>query len=102
MGKVYTKNEIIIKLLPVLRAYPIEKAILFGSYARGNETGLSDIDLVIDSKGEIRGIDFFGVLEEIVETFDVPVDVIEASQIIKGSRVEHEIDETGIIIYEKA
>lgn len=45
---------------------------------------------------------FFGILEDIVEIFDVPVDLIEASQIIEGSRVQHEINETGIIIYERA
>ncbi len=102
MGKVYTKNEIKMKLLPIFSDHPIEKAILFGSYSRGNPTGSSDIDIVIDSNGRIRGIDFFGILEEIVEIFDVPVDLIEASQIIEGSRVQHEINETGTIIYERA
>lgn len=102
MGKVYTKNEIKMKLLPILSDYPIDKAILFGSYARGNPTDSSDIDLVIDSNGKIRGIDFFSVLEDIAKIFDVPVDLIEASQIIEGSRVQNEINETGIIIYERA
>ena len=102
MGKVYTKNEIKMKLLPIFSEHPIEKAILFGSYSRGNPTGSSDIDIVIDSNGRIRGIDFFGILEEIVEIFDVPVDLIEASQIIEGSRMQHEINETGTIIYERA
>lgn len=101
MGKIFTKNEIKAKILPIFSGYPIEKAILFGSYARGNPTGSSDIDIVIDSKGKIRGIDFFGILEEIVEIFDVPVDLIEASQIIEGSRVQDEINKTGIIIYER-
>jgi len=101
MGKVYTANEIKSKLLPVFSAVPVEKAILFGSYAKGNPTRSSDIDIVIDSKGKIRGIDFFGVLEDIVEALDAPVDLIEASQIIDGSRIEHEILETGILIYER-
>lgn len=102
MGKVYTKNEIRMKLLPIFSNHPIENAILFGSYAKGNPTASSDIDIVIDSKGKIRGIDFFGILEEVVETFYVPVDLIEASQIIEGSRVQREIKETGIMIYERA
>lgn len=102
MEKIYTTSEIKARLLPIFSEYPIEKAILFGSYAKGNPTKLSDIDIVIDSKGKIRGIDFFGVLEDIVGIFDVPVDLIEASQVIDGSRVQHEINETGIIIYERA
>lgn len=90
------------KLLPVFSRFPIEKAILFGSYAKGSPTQQSDIDIVIDSKGKIKGIDFFGVLDNIVQVLDVPVDLIEASQIIEGSRVQDEINKTGIIIYEKA
>ena len=102
MDKIYTSNEIIAKLLPVFKAHPIEKALLFGSYAKGNPRGLSDIDIMIDSKGRIRGLDFFGVLEDITTALDVPVDLVEASQIVDGSRVQREINETGITIYERA
>ena len=102
MERVYTTDEIKEKLTPIFSAIPIERAILFGSYAKGNPTQLSDIDLMIDSKGKIRGIDFFGVLEDITQTLDIPVDLIEASQIIDGSRAQREITETGIVIYERA
>ena len=80
---------------------PIGKVIIFGSYAKGNPKRSSDVDIVIDSGGKIRGIDFFGVLEDIVEILDIPVDLIEASQIINGSHVENELLETGIVIYER-
>ena len=60
------------------------------------------MDILIDSKGKIRGIDFFGVLEDITEALSVPVDLIEASQIIDGGRAQREILETGIVIYERA
>lgn len=99
---VYTTNEIKEKLLPIFQSIPVEKAILFGSYAKGIPTESSDVDIVIDSKGKIRGIDFFGVLEDITETLKIPVDLIEASQIIDGSRVQYEIAETGVIIYERS
>ncbi len=101
MKRVYNTDEIIAKLVPIFRAVPIEKAILFGSYAKGNQTLSSDIDIVIDSKGKIRGIDFFGVLEDIAEALDIPVDLIEASQIIDGCRVQQEIAKTGVVIYER-
>jgi len=35
-----------------------ESPILFGSYAERNPTAASDIDIIIDSKGKIRGIRF--------------------------------------------
>ena len=100
--KVYTTDEIKEKLSPIFNIIPVEKAILFGSYAKGTQTQLSDIDIFIDSKGKIRGIDFFGVLEDITETLGVPVDLIEASQIIDGGRTQNEIAKTGVVIYERA
>ena len=60
------------------------------------------MDILIDSEGKIRGIDFFGVLEDIKEALSVPVDLIEASQIIDGGLAQREILETGIVIYERA
>jgi len=101
MERVYTTSEIKEKLIPIFRATPVEKAILFGSYARGNPLLTSDVDILIDSNGKIRGIDFFGVLDALVEALRVPVDLIEASQIIEGSRTQQEISETGIVIYER-
>ena len=101
MKKKYTMDEIKEKLLPVFDLIPIEKAILFGSYAKGNPTQLSDVDILIDSNGKIKGIDFFGILEDINEALGVPVDLIEASQIIDGGRIQREISETGILIYER-
>jgi predicted nucleotidyltransferase len=101
MERVYTTNEIKEILYPIFNAIPIEKAILFGSYAKGNPTQTSDIDILIDSRGKIRGIDFFGILEDITEALSVPVDLIEASQIIDGGRAQREIIETGVVIYER-
>ena len=101
MKKIYTKNEIEEKLLPIFNTNSVYKAILFGSYAKGNPTHSSDIDIVIDSKGKIRGIDFYGILEDVTEALNVPVDLIEASQIIHGGRMQREVAETGIVIYER-
>ena len=101
MDKFYTLEEIQNKLFPIFSAAPIQKAILFGSYAKGNPTRQSDIDLVIDSNGKIRGIDFFGILEDISEVFNVQVDLLEVSQVVDGGRVQREIAETGVVIYER-
>jgi hypothetical protein len=102
MERTFTTSEIKEKLFPIFNSTPIEKAVLFGSYARGNPISKSDVDILIDSKGKIKGIDFFGVLDAVVETLRVPVDLIEASQVIEGGKVAREIAETGVTIYEKA
>ena len=97
----YTKDEIREKLRPLLSAIPVDKAVLFGSYAKGTQTGTSDVDIMIDSSGRIKGIDFYGVLEDIIEVLGIPVDLIEASQVIDGGRAQREIAETGVVIYER-
>jgi len=101
MERIYSTSEIKEKLFPIFDAAPVEKAILFGSYAKGTPSGSSDIDIFIDSNGKIRGIDFFGVLEDITEALKISVDLIEASQVIEGGRVQREILETGVAIYER-
>ena len=102
MNNIYTIKQLQNLLLPIFAREPIYKAVLFGSYANGLATEKSDIDIVIDSQGKIRGIDFFGILEDVTSVLNKPVDLIEMSQVIEGGRVQKEILEKGIVIYEKA
>lgn len=60
MEKVYTASEIKAKLLPIFSEHPIEKAILFGSYAKGNPTRSSDIDIVIIARVKFGELIFLG------------------------------------------
>ena len=99
MGKKYTVSQIRERLTPVFDRNNVRKAILFGSYVRGHATQNSDIDLMVDS-GK-KGLAFFGLLEDVCESVECEVDLIDASQIIPGSKVEQEIKKTGIIIYEQ-
>jgi len=50
---IYTVDDIKGMLNPIFSSAPIYKAVLFGSYAKGVATEASDIDIVIDSKGEL-------------------------------------------------
>ena len=60
--KIYTIGELRDKLTPIFEAYPVYKATLFGSYAKGIASKKSDVDIVIDSRGELININFFGVM----------------------------------------
>jgi len=98
---VYTEREIKEKLEPIFKAAPIEKAILFGSYARGMQTPSSDVDIVIDSNGKLLNINFYGVLEDITECLDKRIDLIEISEIRKESPIHSILKQEGVVLYER-
>ena len=99
--KVYTIEEIKKILSEILINFAVKKAILFGSYAKNLQTKKSDIDIVIDSEGKLLNINFYGLLEEIVEKMDKKIDLFEISEIKKDSPLYNNIQKEGIIIYEK-
>ncbi len=54
-----------------------------------------------DSNSKIKGLKYFAIIDIIKQKFDKDVDVIEKSEIDKNSKIEKEIERTGIVIYEK-
>ena len=90
MQKVYSVREIENILHPVFAGYGVRRAVLFTR---------SDVDILVDSG--LRGLAFFGLLEGVASTLDVPVDLIDVSQIESGSQIELEIQRTGVSIYEQ-
>lgn len=99
--KVYTIEELKKILSDILKNFAVKKAILFGSYAKSLQTKKSDIDLVIDSEGKLLNINFYGLLEEIVEKTEKKIDLFEISEIKKDSPIYESIQKEGIVVYEK-
>ena len=100
MDRTYTMDELKNLLAPLFPAYAVYKAILFGSYARGEATQRSDVDLVVDSRGKLLNINFYGLLEDIVQRLGKKIDLIELSEIQKGSEIDRIIAREGVVIYE--
>ena len=90
------------KTIPIFRDYPVDKVILFGSYAKGDATNVSDIDLYIDTNGKLRGLDFVGLLEILIYTLGIDIDLIDKSHIEPDSLIIQEIENGGMVIYEKS
>ena len=97
MSKIYTVSELQKILTPIFRQNGVKQVILFGSYAKGLATAKSDIDLLVDSG--LRGLAFFGLLEDVSTAIDAPIDLLDVSQIEKNSRIDREIRESGVAIY---
>ena len=99
--KVYTIEEIKSILQNILKNFEVKKAILFGSYAKNTPTPKSDIDLVIDSEGKLLNIYFYCLLEDLVQALQKNVDLFEISEIQKNSKIYNDIQNEGVVIYEK-
>lgn len=99
--KIYTIEEIKNILQDILKQFAVKKAILFGSYAKNTPTSKSDIDIVIDSEGKLLNINFYGLLEELVQRLEKNIDLFEISEIQKDSSLYNDILKEGVIIYER-
>lgn len=92
----YEIKDIQAALLPLTLKYDIDRLTLFGSYAKGTQGPLSDIDLIVD--GDIKGLKFFGLVEAINNAFVKRVDVIHQSQITKNSEIEKSLKQ-GLVLF---
>ena len=99
-NKVYNLNEIRNILNDCLRNTAVKKVTLFGSYAKNCATSDSDIDLVIESNGKLKGFKLYSLISKIEDLFGKNVDAYEQSEITPNSKVDKEIKKTGVIIYE--
>ena len=100
-SKVYTIEEIKDNLNKLLGNTDVEKVVLFGSYAKQEATKESDIDLLIDSNGKLKGFKLFSLISKIENLFKKDVDAFEKSEIIGNSKIDKEIQKTGVVVYEK-
>lgn len=64
------------KILPTLRRYDVAKAAVFGSFARGKSSKRSDIDLLVEFKGEKSLLDLAGLKIALQELLKIKVDVL--------------------------
>ncbi len=93
----FTIDEVKSKLNPIFSKYNVKQATLFGSVAKGCADENSDVDIYVDSG--LRGLAFFGLLEDVVTKLGVDVDLIDKSEVQVGSKIDNEIKNTGVLIY---
>jgi len=88
--------------------YPIERIILFGSYAKGNPNYDSDIDFIVVSS-VFRGKNYFekfdltkNIKSQLVKKFDKPYDILYYSDIEWENSLAVPINEAkkyGLVVY---
>ena len=70
---------------------------LFGSYAKEKATPASDVDLLISAN--VKGLKFYGLVEEIRAALHKKVDVLDMNQLKSNIELTEEILKDGIKIY---
>lgn len=92
-------------MIPQIRTFftgqPVEKAWLFGSYSRGEETPKSDVDILVKYK-EGERITLMTIARMMVSLGDIlkkPVDLVEEGRLLPFAAPSVERDK--ILIYER-
>lgn len=79
---------------------PVVKAWLFGSFARGEETPQSDVDILVTLDSNIPiGLEFFGMYEDLKELLGRNVDLVTDRSLAPFARKSVEKDRK--LIYER-
>lgn len=86
---IYTIDEISRRIQPVASAYGLQAVYLFGSYARGEATENSDIDLLIDTSGtNLRSLFSLGKLYcDLESALEKKIDLITLSSLEQSTRL---------------
>ena len=105
MGKIYTIEEIREKVKPIAEKYGIEKVWLFGSYARGEATENSDVDLLVDRSCVMSLFELGGALEDFKEQLGKNVDIVTVNSMYHPTSIPYnscfrnEVERARKIIY---
>ena len=97
----YTIEEIKNKLTPIFEDNGVLKAVLFGSYAKGEATEESDIDIAAYVDEDMSILSFCGIADNVINTLGKEVDFLYADDIIPGGKIDLELQKRGIVIYGK-
>lgn len=93
-------TQILIKqIIPILKSQEVLKASIFGSFARGDNTKNSDIDILVKLKKNKTLFDLIGLKIALEEKLDKKVDVLTYGSI--NPLLKKIILQEQKIIYEK-
>ena len=95
------KQAIINKLQDFFSAYPVEKAWIFGSYARGEETRKSDLDVLVrfDKNATITLIDYAKIMNNLSDLLHKKVDLVQEGTLYKFA--QESVEDDKILVYER-
>ncbi len=95
------KQSVINKLNSFFTQQPVEKAWIFGSYSRGEETRESDIDILVrfDSKADITLFKYANMIASLEKLLHRKIDLVEEGQLKDFAK--ETVEQNKILIYER-
>lgn len=93
-----SRTEVEMSIKTLLFKYNAEYAILFGSYARGDATEESDIDVIVIGGANFRAKDIFAFGEELRQLTQKSVDAFEIREVDQNTEFYHNILKEGVRI----
>ncbi|MBR3552241.1 MAG: nucleotidyltransferase domain-containing protein [Clostridia bacterium] len=93
-----SRTEIEHALRTLLQKYHAQAALLFGSYARGDETAGSDIDVLVIGGDGFKKTDIFAFAEELREMTGKAVDAFELCEVTPGTPFYETVMNEGVRI----
>lgn len=93
-----TRTEIEQVIRELLHKYHAEYALLFGSYARGEATAASDIDVVVVGGEHFQARDIFSFGEELRQRTQKDVDAFEIREVNIGTPFYENVMREGVKI----
>ena len=95
----YTVEEIKNLLHPIFVKKDVIRAVLFGSYSRGEATDESDIDIAALVDDEMSILNFCDIADSVINELGKNVDFIYANDIIPNGKIDLELKKDGVILY---
>ena len=98
-------NSDIHRLIPIIQGYfadkPIKTAWLFGSCSRGEETPLSDIDILVryDDSSTLSLLTISSLISNLSKLLGRKVDLVEDDCLLQNAR--ESVNNDKILIYER-
>ena len=84
------------------KTQPVLKAWLFGSYARGEQTPLSDVDILVefDDKARVSLLKHAAMICDLEKILDRAVDIVPDKKLLP--RIRKSVNQDKQLIYERA
>lgn len=87
------------KIRQYFSTQPVLKAWLFGSFARGEQTEDSDVDIMVNFSDSITLFKHINIISDLEKLLNKKVDIVPADQMYP--RVRRHADKEKILIYER-